>query len=679
MKRDADELLKWVECARKPYEDWEAQGKTIIQRYAQESALGQNGQPASPDAFNILWSNVETLKPALYSRMPLPAIERRFGDSDPVARTACMILERAAKYEIECYPDFNSAMQAVVLDRLLPGRGVAWVRYDPTFKEVEAQGEATITDDAPEEAPGTVEVIDYERSPIDYIHWQDFFVDAVRTWEEVNRVARRVLMKKDAGKKRFGKKFVDAAFDAKPDSIDAELRKALDTEEGFAEVYEIWDKADGKVYWVAKGLDVLLDEADDPLKIEGFFPCPKPLFATTTNESLVPTPDFAQYVAQAAELDEITERINSLTQSLKVIGVYAAEEKGVMGQMFDGGTEPKMIPVDSWAAFADKGGIKGMIDWFPVDMVVNVLQSLYVARDQLKQTIYELTGISDIVRGASVATETATAQQIKGKYANMRLSASQQDVAQFAQDLIRIKVNIMAAKYSPQTLIDQSGIMETDDADKAEQAMALIKSGKFLSFRVSVNADDLSEMRQMQVKQDRNEFLTAVGGYMSQVQGLLAQAPELTQLAGRLLMYGIQSFPQARELEGSFETAMQQFFEANQQRQAQQGQQTSTEQQKLVDGQAARGHELQKLAMERDARAQEAEADRQFQMAMKQADQQKDMATTAKTIAEAEKIRQETIALEMQNAKMAHEGAEELSEPANDKMSDDWSETEDAA
>lgn len=645
--KDADDLLKWVETSRKPYEDWEARAKEIIQRYALEGSSSVTGNLQPVNTFNILWSNVQTLKPALYSRMPKASVERRFGDSDPIARTACMILERACNYELECYPDFHSAMKSVVLDRLLPGRGVAWVRYDPVFTEKELG----VTDDV--ETPETVEVIDYERTPVDYVHWQDFMIDPARTWEEVNRVARRVLMSRKKGKARFGRKFDDAAFDAKQDSIDDQLRQALDTEEGLAEVYEIWDKSEKKVYWIAKGIDKILDETDDPLGLEGFFPCPKPLFATITNESLIPTADYDQYCTQATELDVLTTRIQLMSEALVVAGVYAADEKNTIGSLFTGDGAPKMIPVDNWAMFADKGGLKGMVDWFPVEQVINVLNACLQARESVKQTIYELTGISDIVRGASVATETATAQQIKGQYANMRLSDAQQDVAAFAQDLIRIKVNIMANKYSPETLIAQSGIMETDDADKAEQALALIKSGKILSFRVSVSADDLSEMRQMQVKQDRNEFLTAVGGYMAQVQGLIEQAPELTQLAGRLLMYGIQSFPQARELEGSFETAFEAFTQGQQQRAQQKQAETSVAQQQLAETAAARDHQMQMKSMELQAQAQEAEAKRQHELSLAYGEGQVRMADAALKVAQANKLQQETIALEMQNAATA--------------------------
>ena len=42
-----------------------------------------------------------------------------------------MMLERALEYEVEHYHDYRSAMDNAVLDRLLGGRGTAWVRYEP--------------------------------------------------------------------------------------------------------------------------------------------------------------------------------------------------------------------------------------------------------------------------------------------------------------------------------------------------------------------------------------------------------------------------------------------------------------------------------------------------------------------------------------------------------------------
>ena len=73
------------------------------------------------------------MKPALYGRMPKPTVTRRFKDADPIGRAAATMLQRCLEYEVEEYPDFQRTMRCAVEDRLLPGRGVAWVRYEPHF------------------------------------------------------------------------------------------------------------------------------------------------------------------------------------------------------------------------------------------------------------------------------------------------------------------------------------------------------------------------------------------------------------------------------------------------------------------------------------------------------------------------------------------------------------------
>jgi hypothetical protein len=43
------------------------------------------------------------------------------------------MLERVIEYETTQFNDFDSAMTNAVQDRLLPGRGTAWIRYEPTI------------------------------------------------------------------------------------------------------------------------------------------------------------------------------------------------------------------------------------------------------------------------------------------------------------------------------------------------------------------------------------------------------------------------------------------------------------------------------------------------------------------------------------------------------------------
>ena len=121
-----DELHRYKEEYRKFTET----GRKIIKRYRDE----RKDSAYSDARFNILWSNIKTLKPAVYSRPPKVEVARRFRDQNEVGRVASMILERVIDYELRQYSDYQSALSNAIDDRLLPGRGVAWIRYEPKIE-----------------------------------------------------------------------------------------------------------------------------------------------------------------------------------------------------------------------------------------------------------------------------------------------------------------------------------------------------------------------------------------------------------------------------------------------------------------------------------------------------------------------------------------------------------------
>ena len=88
--------------------------------------------------------------------------------------------------------------------------------------------------------------------------------------------------------------------------------------------------------------------------------------------------------------------------------------------MLTEGVDNQLIPVDTWAAFAEKGGIKGVVDFLPLDVIIVVVEKLFNIRQQLIQDIYQITGLSDIIRGASNPRETLGAQKIKAQFASPR-------------------------------------------------------------------------------------------------------------------------------------------------------------------------------------------------------------------------------------------------------------------
>lgn len=492
-KGDAGVYSLWMgrdRIAAKAEDNWPERGRKVRDRYRDERKNTPTTGARALHRFNILWSNVQTLLPVLYARTPKPAVQRRFLDKDPIGRLASILLERAIEYSLDAH-DFDSVMLACVLDRLLPGRGQCRIIYTPTygdplqpaeaeadFDDVEA-ADASVANPGDDEAnapapgaatpqspmgtPGALEPeplreVVYEQVTSKYEFWEDYRESPARTWAEVSWVRFKVYMTRAELKKRFGnKKAMKVALDyTPPGTTGPKGDTSAPPPDIFKQaiVYEFWDKSTRRVIWLAPGTpDLILDEKNDPLGLADFFPCPDPLLATTTTDKRTPVPDYAEYQDQADELDLLTARIDRLTRALAVKGVYAASEKASLQQLLNGDTENMMIPVEDWAMFAQqKGGLEGTVLWLPIKVIAETLIQLCDMRDRSKAIIYEITGIGDIIRGATQPMETATAQRLKASFATRRQQPEQKRVARFARDVIRLIGAVIAEHFSPQTI-----------------------------------------------------------------------------------------------------------------------------------------------------------------------------------------------------------------------------------
>lgn len=553
------EWLGKISEAERTSEKWMRRGEKIVKRYREDDDSG-GGRGSR---FNIFWSNVQTLAPATYSRRPKVEVSRRFRDADPVARLAGQILERALQYEIDCRDDFHQTMQAVVLDRLLPGRGVAWVRYEPAFRQESTQN----VDELGNVVEQEVEVLADERTPVDYVYWKDFLTSPARTWADVEWIARRVMFHKDHLHQRFGETTtqfggnlakVNFAYEGPDQDSKVQSAEPSKMDSRRALVWEIWDKTNKRLIWVSKGYDFPLDVREDVLEIDDFWPIPRPLTATTTNDKLLPVADYVIYQEQVRELDSLSIRISALQRALRVVGVYDATQQSLK-DILSSDTENQMIPVPSWAAFAEKGGLKSSVDFLPLATVVQVLQGLYDARDRTKQLVYEITGMADIVRGATVASETLGAQQIKARFANLRLSSRQGQVAEFVTAVLRIKAEIMCQQYSPETLIriaSAEQIKEAmDDPSRIEPAIALLKDEKTRQYRIEVMASSLVEADEVEERGKRNDFMSVVSNFMNGAKNISAGVPEMMPVVLEMLKFVVRGYPVGRGLESTIETA----------------------------------------------------------------------------------------------------------------------------
>ena len=583
----------WYNCIaqyERTYKAWEDRSDRIIKRYRDDSRSRNN-----PNAkFNILWSNVQTITPAIFARLPRPDVSRRFRDNDPVGRVASMMLERALEYEIEHYGDYNSAMKSSVLDRLLGGRGTSWVRYEPHIVGTnggEAEGAPEdgyqITEDTDEaETEGGIhredqERIEYECAPVDYVAWRDFGHTIARTWEEVTAVWRKVYLGRPALVERFGEELGGKVpLDTKPETTKTFNEKMG---EGASEacIYEIWDKTTGEVIWLSKSMGKILDTKPDPLKLENFWPCPKPLYATITTDSLIPVPDFALYQDQARQLDTLADRIDGFIQALKVRGVYDASEPSLQ-RLFTEGDNNALLPIKNWGAFAEKQGMAGAINLVDITPIAAALQSSYTAMDQVKGQIYEIMGIADIQRGQTDPNETLGAQIIKSNNASGRLKTMQHDVVNFATSLLSIKAQIICNHFTDDTIIKISGAMQLSPQDQMliPQALQLLKDEPAKNFRIEVTSDSMIYQDEQQEKQNRVEFLSAVSSFMQTALPTAMQAPELTPLLMEMLKFGVTAFKAGKGMEGLIDETADKFREQAKQMEGQ-PKPPSPEQQKM--------------------------------------------------------------------------------------------------
>lgn len=481
MNKDQEMAAHWktqIEQCDQANNRWRKRGEKILKKYRDDREDGEKGVAKR---LNLFWSNTQTKGPAVYSKAPQPICERRFLDKDTTGRVAATILERALRYEMPT-SGFHGTLKRCRIDRMTVGRGQAWIRYNPKFgapisppqqanDDIEINGE--LVDERREESEEAQarEVLS-ESLCVDYVHWKDYytFPAEARIEEEIQGKGRKLLFSRQDCIDNFGEKIGrQIELDCKPKTDGNQgAQNLLTGKEGFqATVYEIWWKPTRKVYFVAKSYDKICKEVDDPLKLEGFFPCPEPWSATMTNDTLEPVAEYAECQDQYVQIDDLSKRIDILTEACKVVGVYDAAAQGVK-RVFQEAQEPNLIPIDSWAMFAEKGGIKGAVDWVPIEQISKTLQILIEVRAKIIEDLDRLTGINDIMRGTSDARETLGGQRLKTNGANIRIDDEKDEAARFCRDIVAIMGEIISEHYDPKTLIQVSGALYDEGLDPPE-------------------------------------------------------------------------------------------------------------------------------------------------------------------------------------------------------------------
>jgi hypothetical protein len=595
--KSAKAWINLLEESEKAFEDWNDRCDNIDKRYASNERLAGMGRERE---FQMLWANIEVLKPTIYAKAPVPVVVPKFKDRRPVYQAASELMERCCVVSFDL-ARIDELMKLVRDDVILYSRGVAWCRYESASKGGQ---------------------YDFERVCIDHKNRRDFLHGLARNWREVPWVAAASYLTREEARNRF-KKYSGFAYQEAEYKVDRDAEEIGGTDNRErAKFWEIWHKEMRRVVWVAKGCEDILDEDDPHLKLEGFFPCPKPAYATVQPGSLIPVPEVLQYRDQLDEINDLTGRIHALSQALTAKGFYPAGA-GELAEAIETAIKINtpgvvMVPISNWAAF---GGSKETIIWMPIAEIATTVQTLIMVRKQVIDDIYQVTGLADIMRGSTDARETLGAQELKTQFGSTRIRDKQQELVRIARDLVAISGQIMTEEFDQVTLIEmsqtqlptqkmqqqqvmqltqeieqqqqqwaqaqqdprfaelqqtnaqavqqaeeqmqqavetgQQTLKRIHEKPTLEQVMRFLKDNKSKAFTLDIETDSTVMIDENGEKERRAEFIQVLTPMLQQVGQMVTATPESAEFCGALLKFATAPYRAGRELDGAVDNLIE--------------------------------------------------------------------------------------------------------------------------
>jgi hypothetical protein len=418
--------------------------------------------------------------------------------------------------------DFDSVVKYARNDFLLSGMGILWEQYRPSFYYV-----------------GKEMLKHSEQVDTVYVNPTMFLADTknVDVWEDVEWIARKLYLSAADIAEHFDNNAADYLLDRFGESAKIS-------------VYEIWDKPSKSIYYYSPEYPFdFLDVYEDTLHLSGFFPCPKPIMATLANDGVIPVPDYVEIKSLLDELDGVNNRMRLTMQALKVSGCYD-NSFPELANILD--KDVTLISLADFEKLKDSGGLRGIIDFAPIEQYITALSALAERRQTIINSIYEVTGVSDVMRGSSQAGETATAVRQKTNFGTLRNQDRQNDMQRFLKDLLKIKAEIICEQFSPAFLLSFLNPEENADINKSAAAVKLLKSEKLRGMVIDLETDGC--FNQEQEEERTLKVLHNVHDLISQAFNIVSQQPALLPLYRQMLESAVATMPKARQFNAVMDT-----------------------------------------------------------------------------------------------------------------------------
>ena len=313
------------------------------------------------------------------------------------------------------------------------------------------------------------------------------------------------------------------------------------------------------------------------------------------------------YKGQAEELNKLDTRIKSLIEQVKYTGVYSSISESQNLKNLLNGNDGEF---NALKGISPNQNIKDSIYTKDIIPIVNAISQLNDQKARVINNIREITGLSDIVRGVTVASETATAQRLKGDFAISRIQPLQKAMELMIRDVIELEGELLVENYDiaelakmtnlkivdialieeqsrkkqndllqeavqqvsqdPQIAQDQIAQLEAQQKAGLKKTLAkpkadlkgyavtpeelqevdeLIKNDKLRTFAINIETDSTVMVDQNKVKQDRIEFIAAISNFSGQFLPLVQAGIIQPEAFNGFLEFMSRPFKVGRNLE----------------------------------------------------------------------------------------------------------------------------------
>jgi hypothetical protein len=569
--------------------------------------LGKEDQLFVP----LWWSVVQVQHTGVYSSQPIPDIRPRNETQNPAFKTAARVLERGIAY---CVDDqsFDDNVHRAVDEYLALGLGVVRCKVDSVIVnewtgEVNLAGVRMMADKIQDQT------LRWEFVPYDRFGWEP-----CQNWKHCDFIYFRHPMDQAACRQRFGRRIRGSKKDMERHGHEKDWQK------GTVDVYEIWDRKHKKVLFFAKGESEPIEVIDDPLGLVNFYPCPLPMMTNPQSHSMEPQPDYDFIEPYDTEINRLQERRMSLLEQIKAVSMHDASmpELAELFELEDGESKP----VDKLLARLGEGGTLENLMMFPaLAEKMEVLSKITEQIQFVKSQVDEILGIADIVRGTTQAAETATAQEIKGRWVGLRLTQKRDLVQYTVREMFRIMGQLLCSIFTDENLARMTQM------EIPQESLMVLRDDLIMQFAIDIESESTIAKDEFRERATRQEMMESVGAYASSVLPMVQQGYLPAGVSSAILQAALQPYTKySRSLDEeltTLQTTEQQLQQLTQQ--LQQEQQTHQQTQLQLQQWTQVATVLQQQSTEAKSAKEKAEAELKKMQVLK-------------TAAETDKIRQET-------------------------------------